>query len=152
MFGPSKTSLVAALLAEKTANAELRARVAQLTANFDWLASHVNELKIERAALLDRCIDIRLAGVPVIQREVASLPGADPNYQPQVNALPNVGDVLAKARDLVEDSKRPRAEQDGSLAAADLQAISFEDMGDEAARRAGVGHDPAGRLVYAGSD
>lgn len=149
MFGPSRRELAAALLVEKATNGELRARIAQLTAHFDWLSSHVNELKMERAALLERCIGVQLAGVPIIQREAtAALPGADPNYQPPVNVLPNVGDVLAKARDIVEDARRPRSEQRDSLAASDIGAISFEDMGDDAARSQGITHDDRGEVVY----
>lgn len=149
MFGPSRRKLHADLSAALAANAELRVRVAQLSAHFDWLSSHVNELKMERAALLERCIDVRLAGVPIIQREAtAALPGSDPNYQPPVNALPNLGDVLAKARELADDARRPQAEQRDTIAAADMQAISFEDMGDEHARRVGITHDKAGNVVY----
>lgn len=148
MFGPTRSELAGALLAANARNAELQARVAQLTAHFDWLSSHVNELKMERAALLERCIGLQLAGVPVIQREAtASLPGIDPNYVP-TGQLPNIGDILTKARDLVEDGKRPRSEQRDTLAGADMQGISFEDMGDEAALRAGISHDSQGELVH----
>lgn len=150
MFGPTKTQLVAKVVAQEATIGELRARIAQLTAHFDWLSSHVNELKMERAALLDRCIGVQLAGVPIIQREAtATLPGADPAYQPPVNVLPNVGDVLAKARDLVEDARRPRSERLDTLARADLGAISFDDMGDEAARAMGISHAPDGSVVHA---
>lgn len=147
MFGNGK--LVAALVAEKAVNAELRVQLARYIAHFDWLSSHVNELKIERAALLERCIGIQLGAVPVIQREsTAPLPGEDVNYVPPAGKLPNIGDILAKARDLVEDEKRPGSEQRNSLAAADMGAISFEDMGDDAAARAGITHGPGGSVVH----
>lgn len=147
MFGRMK--LVSALIAEKAVNTELRAEVARLTTHFDWLASHVNELKIERAALLERCIGIQLAAVPIIQREpTATLPGADPNYPlPPAGKLPNIGDILAKARDIVEDGRKPGADRQ-SLVSAEMAGISFEDMGDDAAALAGIQHAPDGSVVH----
>lgn len=138
--------LLAQLLAEKSITAELRARVASLEAHFDWIAAHVNELKIERAALLERCVGIQLAGVPVIERQSAPLPGADPAYAPTIP--PNLGDILNQAREIADDRRRPTSEQDRSIAAVDAGAVSFEDMGDARARDEGVTHNDRGEVVY----
>lgn len=146
MFGYGK--LVAALVAEKAVNAELRAQLAKADAHFNWLSQHVNELKLERAALLDRCVGIQLAAVPMIQRELVALPGEDVGYVPPGGRLPNIGDILAQAREIVEDGKRPKAEQAQSLAAADIGSVSFEDMGDDAAKRMGITHDVLGNVVH----
>lgn len=144
---------IAGLIAEVASQARqiaaLMAENARLQAHFDWLASHVNELKIERAALLERCIGIQLGAVPIITREpTGALPGADPAYVPIAGKLPNIGDILNKARELVDEGHKTPAEQE-SLVAAELGGINFEDMGDEAAARAGVTHDETGRVIYA---
>ncbi len=147
MFGFK--ALVAALVAEKAVNGELRARLARAEANFDWLSSHVNELKMERAALLERTIGLQLAGVPIIQRvasETGPLPGADPAYVPQ--KLPNIGDVLAKARDIT-DAARSGRQPEQSIASPGPIGIEFEDMGDDAAAAAGIRHANDGTVVYA---
>lgn len=139
----SNKELVAAL----AANAELRARIATLEAHFDWIAAHVNELKIERAALLERCVGIQLAGVPIIERQHTSLPGAAANYVP-TGPAPNLGDILSQAREIAADKRRPNSEQDRSIAAVDAGAVSFEDMGDDRARAEGVTHNQRGEVVY----
>lgn len=147
MFGTAR-ALVAALVAEKAVNAELRTQLAKAEANFDWLASHVNELKMERAALLERTIGLQLAGVPVIQRVAAqpsTLPGADPEYVPTGGKLPNIGDVLARAREIAEVAKHGGPEP--NIATPGPYGIDFEDMGDDAAHAAGMRHAADGTVV-----
>jgi hypothetical protein len=147
----TKAQLCVDLAAARAENTELRVQLARQTAHFDWLSSHVNELKLERAAMLERCLGIQLAGVPVIQRDptAPALPGVDPAYLPSELKGPPLGDVLAKARDIIGEQRRHGAEGRDTLAAADLQAISFEDMGDDQARALGVSHTPDGAVSYA---
>jgi hypothetical protein len=141
--------LAVALERETAINVELRTRLARAEANFDWLAQHVNELKLERAALFDRMLGFQLAGVPVIQRtENLPLPGADPSYQPTVTKHPAIGDIMAKARELTDAAKRG-APAETSLATPAPDEISFNDMGDEAAAAAGIRHAPDGSAIYA---
>lgn len=138
--------LVEALLTEAAVNAELRARIATLQAHFDWLAQHVNELKVERAALLERCLGIQLAAIPSIERsEPASLPGADVAYTPTPPMkTPRIGDILAQARELVDDRRRPAP----SVADAQVGGIEFEDMGDDRAAAEGITHATDGTVVH----
>jgi hypothetical protein len=141
-------AVLAALVSEQAVAVELRTRLARAEANFDWLASHVNELKLERAALLERCLGLQLAGVPFIQREAlaTALPGIDPGYAPALGRLPNLGDVLAKARELADVAKRGGEPETIASTAPDM--IVFEDMGDEAAAQAGIRHAADGTVVH----
>jgi hypothetical protein len=147
MFGGTK-ALVQALVAEKAINAELRTALARAEAHFDWLASHVNELKAERAALLERTLGLQLA-VPTIQRVAVTpsdpLPGADPLYTP--GKVLNIGDVLARAREIADVAKHGGPEP--SIASPGPAGIDFEDMGDDAAARAGLRHAADGTVVSA---
>jgi hypothetical protein len=140
-------------LLERAAKAEateilLRESLARQTAHFDWLAAVVNELKLERAALLERCLGLQLAGVPFIQRERTSvaLPGADPAYEPATGKLPNIGDVMAKARELADVAKRGGEPE--TMASTAPGMIVFEDMGDGAAAEAGIRHASDGSVVH----
>lgn len=140
-------NVTAELRAAQATITELRVQLARQTAHFDWLSAHVNELKLERAAMLERCLGIQLAGVPQIERSPV-LPGVDPSYLPTEFTKPPIGDVIAKARDIVGDARRPGAEGRDTIAAADLQSISFEDMGDELARTQGITHTRDGGVAY----
>jgi len=146
MFGSKR--IVEALLVEQALNAELRVQLARVQANFDWLAAHVNELKVERAALLERLLGLQLQTVATITRApTGPLPGADPGYQPPAHLrVPDLGDILAKARESVDAQRQPPA--DPSLVHADMAGISFEDMGDTAAAAAGIEHAPDGTVRY----
>lgn len=140
-------AIVQALIAEKAVNAELRGRVASLEAHFDWLSQHVNELKVERAALLERCIGVQLGAIPTIERSPANLPGADVAYTPSapmLSGISNIGDVLAKAREITEQSRRPTP----SVADQQVGGIEFEDMGDELAAAQGIRHGVDGTVVH----
>lgn len=98
--------------------AEHRQRAAVQQQNFDWLANHVNRLEIERATLMQRFMDVGVAA-PQIQRDPTAYVG--------------MGRPIA-----AED----RPNEDAGMALAAMMAGSFEDMGDEAAERLGVKHDP----------
>jgi hypothetical protein len=145
----TKAMLVEALITANVTIAELRSRNAQLAAHFDWLAAHVNELKLERAALFDRCLGLQLHAVPEIAREPLprELAGADAGYVPNVGKVGHIGDILEKARELVDERRRPGADRD-SRVGAEMAGISFEDMGDDAAKRAGITHAPDGTVVH----
>jgi hypothetical protein len=146
-FARADANVVAALIAEKSINGELRSMLAGERARFDWLAAHVNELKLERAALYARIgLDVP---VPTIERTASRpLPGADDNYVPPAgHQLANVGDTLARARERRDAAPNP------DLAARVLETLagplSFEDIGDEAAAALRIEHDRAGNLIDA---
>jgi len=124
----------------------VRAENARLQAHFDWLASHVNNITIERGVLFDKVLNVTFPAVPIIARE---LPGADPAYTPspiqgdvvKTHPDPALGDILAKAREIQDSARRGPIDQDGPL------HLSFDDMGDEAASRAGIFHAPDGTVA-----
>jgi hypothetical protein len=115
-----------ALAAEKAVNAELRVMLAQARANFDWLATRMHEIHLERAQLYER-LGVHVP-VPEIARTGAAMPAPD-NYTPPSNRP--VGDVLAMAREILDPKNKP-----ASL--ADLTELSFEDVGDDAAATLGL--------------
>lgn len=137
---------VAALLAVREHEVgTLKADNARLQAHFDWLAAHVNNLTMERGTLFDKVLNVTFPAVPIIAQQ---LPGADPNYQaappaPEVmgHPHPQLGDILAKAREIEAAARRGAIDQDGPL------GLSFDDMGDDAAARAGLMHAPDGTVV-----
>lgn len=109
--------------------AMFRQQAAVQQQNFDWLANHVNRLEGERAALLERVLHLGVV-VPQIGRTRAD-----------VAPLKTYGMGIP-----AED--RPVDEEPG-MALAAMQSGSFEDMGDEAAGRFGVTHDPrTGTVMY----
>lgn len=138
--------VAALLLARDLELATLKAENARLQANFDWLASHVNAITMERGVLFDKVLNVTFPAVPIIARE---LPGADPAYTPtpvagdvvKTHPDPALGDILAKAREIQDAVRRGPIDQDGPL------GLSFEDMGDEAAARAGITHAPDGTIA-----
>lgn len=143
----SRTDVAALLLARDHELGVLKAENARLQANFDWLASHVNAITMERGVLFDKVLNVTFPAVPIIARE---LPGADPAYTPtpvagdpvKTHPDPALGDILAKAREIQDAARRGPVAQDEPL------GISFEDMGDEAAARAGIQHAPDGTLAF----
>ena len=138
-----------ALVAAMAENGALRAQVARLESHCDWLMAHVNELKRERADLFAQMLGFQLAGVPVIARQAAALEGADPAYVPTAaDAKPgNIGDILAKAREIREAARAQGGAPESPLAAPGAE-LSFDDMGDDAAAKAGIRHASDGTLVY----
>ena len=148
MFGYYKLALkLAAAIAETGC---LRTELARAHAQADWLAAHVNELKVERAELLARAYGLAIP-VPTVEINRGNLAGADPNYGQQVDmgAAPKLplGDLLNQARDLAEAKKRGAGNQSNTAGYVD-----FEDMGDEEARDHGIGHNTAGEVVYQGEE
>lgn len=140
---------VAQLVAQKEINAKLEAALAAEKARVDWFMQHVNELKVERAALYER-LGVHLP-VPTIERvgpvhypSAAPLPGMDDNYVPPAGGQPaDLGNILATARDV-----RERAEQARRQPPMDLPFQGFDDIGDEAAAAIGAKHDGTGRVIY----
>jgi hypothetical protein len=120
MWVPAQTfnDLLARLAKAEALAADLRQRAAVQQQNFDWLANHVNRLEIERATLMQRFMDVGVVA-PQIQRDPTAYVG--------------MGRPVA-----AED----RTNEDTGMALAAMMAGSFEDMGDEAAERLGVKHDP----------
>lgn len=154
MFGgisKQVAEIVGHLVAEKAINAELRVQLARERERFDWIAAHVNELKLERAELYRR-IGIYVP-TPTIERTgVPDLPGADDGYQvPAGGKVADLGDLMASARDLKERAERTRL-SDIARAAEPVAGgggfDGFADIGDEAAAAIGAAHDGAGNLVY----
>jgi len=123
MTAKSFDGLLSRVRAADALTADMRQRYAVQQQNFDWLATHVNRLEVERAMLIQRLLSVGLA-VPTITREDAP-----------PTARPGMGEPL-RAED------RPTNEEPG-MALAAMQAGSFEDMGDAAAERFGVVHDNA---------
>lgn len=160
MFGfKSKLMLaleVARLNGELTA---VRTELARANAHFDWLASHVNELKLERAQIMDRVFGIQLPVAEILRQPAAPatpLAGADPNYTPTSSAadvapLPPLrqqgkGDLLAIAREIRD--RHARGQDSTDLVGQAVGAVSFEDMGEDEAKRQGIEHDANGELTY----
>jgi hypothetical protein len=139
--------LVACLVAEKTINAELRSQLVRERERFNWIAEHLHEMKLERAELFQRL------GLYVQVPEIArvgepSLPGVDDNYVvPAAGKVPDMGDLMAQARDLKERVKRTRLADivNGSESAGGDNP--FDDVGDAAAAAIGLAHDAAGVVV-----
>jgi hypothetical protein len=94
--------------------------------NVDWLMNHVNRLEVERSTLITRVLDIGLSAPQIARTQAPASPLG-------VLGIP------------IED--RPPGEDTG-MALAALQAGSFEDMGDEAAKLFGVEHDRLGGVQY----
>jgi hypothetical protein len=133
---------VADLRAAQQRIVQLEAENARLQAHFDWLAGHVNTLTIERGALFDKVLQVTWPAVPIIERQ--ELPGADANYRPlppdvKTRPDPQLGDILAKAREIERDVRRGKEPEVP-------YGIDFNDMGDEAAERAGIFHAPDGTV------
>jgi hypothetical protein len=138
MFGFTTVSL-ATLMQEKAINGELRALVASQRAQLEWFAAHVNELKVERAALFHKIgLDVP---VPTIELPPAApLPGMDDNYIPTAGKqVANIGDQLAR--------RREARDRRGPVAAPLANFSGFEDVGDAAARELGLTHDDVGNVL-----
>jgi hypothetical protein len=109
--------------------AELRKQLAVMQQNFDWLANHVNRLEAERSTLLQRVLDVGFVSPQIARQE------PPPAERVGMGAPINATD-------------RPEGEDPG-MALAAMMGGSFEDMGDEAAARFGVTHDPTtGTILY----
>lgn len=140
-------------------NAALNARVVELErqlaterSRFDWLSMHVNELKTERALLLERVLGLTVPVMTVEREESAPAPVPtreviDPAklreqvaYAPAPQGSP--GRVF-----------RPTEDTSAQIREAIEAGTLFEDVGDDRARRIGVGWDAEGNAVpvFAGS-
>lgn len=117
-------------------------------ANFDWLAAHVNELKAERAILLDRVLEVQVPVMSIAREPVqVEVPRAEPRLTPEALAdkvafmPPPQGErgTIFRPRTADEPTSAQMAE---AIAAGDL----FNDVGDDRAREMGLGWDEEGRL------
>jgi hypothetical protein len=107
---------------------DLRAKVAAQSQTIELLRVRLNELAEENAYLKGEKLGIPPVRVPVIDR-------VDPAQVPSsIVANPKV--------------KGRAAAPPPSLADLTTGNIGFEDMGDEAARRAGIAHDDNGHVIY----
>jgi hypothetical protein len=121
--------LLTRLQVAEALTAHLRQAAAVQQQNVDWLANHVNRMEIERSTLLQQVLHLSVVA-PQIAREDG----------PPTASL-GLGAPL-RADD------RPIDEEPG-MALAALQAGAFEDMGDDAAARFGVHHEPStGAVQY----
>ena len=108
---------------------QARQQLAVMQQNFDWLANHVNRLEAERSTLLQRVLDVGFVSPQIARQE------PPPAERVGMGAPINATD-------------RPEGEDPG-MALAAMMGGSFEDMGDEAAARFGVTHDPTtGTILY----
>ena len=133
---------VASEIAEKAITTHLRAELAAERARVDWFMQHINELKVERAALYAR-IGVHLP-VATIQRVDGAppLPGMDDGYAPPTGPGADFGNLLATARDLREKGEKAR------VAPAGMPDAIFEDVGDEIAEAIGATNREDGTLAY----
>lgn len=134
------------LAAERATRQSNERELTRLQATLEWLTTHVNELKTERAMLFQRALQVSLP-VPEIQ------------YTPQTEAREMPGGV---PMDLTPDVLRQVAARVGApvqvpangkpantpIGIADLTNVSFEDVGDVEAAREGIRHDRDGELAY----
>lgn len=144
-------------------NAELRARVASQQATIDWLSSHVNTLTHEKAAMMERLLELRYP-VPTIAREnerparpmeVFGRAIDDPEVPPHLQEAMRVGRAAHRGPAMADDPatqapRRPGAEEQyaNSIGVHQADGLSFEDMGDEAAAAQGIAHDGSGNVVF----
>lgn len=101
----------------------LTSQLSQLQSSFEWLTQHVNRLERERAELFARVLNLQLPAM-TLEREKA--PSISPS---QVVGVP--GDSY--------ENTIPALQAAGGL---------FEDVGDDAAARLGVGHDDMGNVKW----
>ena len=149
----SKLTLALKVAEQAGTIATLHMERARQQANLDWLMNHVNEMKLERAEILERALGIQIP-VPILAREPSPpLPGADPAYRPPAPAeapTPPLrtpqGDALNRLRDLRDAAMR--GEDVTHRANALMESGLFEDMGDEEAARQGVRHTGSGEVEY----
>ena len=114
---------------------------ARLATSCEWFASQVNQLNHERAVLLERILDLKIA-VP----EIAVAPAAAPPPGLTPERLRAMADRFAPA----PEGERGQIFNPKSTAVAEAENAMalFEDMDDETARRAGVSLTPDGELSF----
>lgn len=79
------------LTAVKTERDILRNQLLVTQTNFDWLRMKVNQLEMERAALMSKAYDIQVPAP-----EIARTPIVDPTLDPKNFSFEDLGDSLAK--------------------------------------------------------
>ena len=114
------------LTRERERSIVLRVRIQQLETTQEWLREHVNRLEQDRRILTETRLGLLLPQPTIERVEPAdtqtTAPGIDPG---SVHGTP-----------------------DDSIPLAQMMSAALEDMGDDAAGRMGIAHDPQGMLVY----
>ena len=111
----------------------LRETKAQQLATIDWLRLRVNQLE-RRCALLDA----RVTGIDPI--DIPQFERIDPGFAPGGTATPPKESGPSRAHAGVDRLPTPQDILAGN--------ISFEDMGDDAAKRHGIDHDDSGYVTH----
>jgi hypothetical protein len=126
---------------------ELEKALATERARFEWLSVHVNELKAERAILLDRVLGVQVPVMQIARAVDEPAPAAprrltpddlrnDVAYAPPPVGAP--GQVFRRP-----EASTVTAQMAEAMAAGDL----FNDVGDARAKEMGLGWDPEGNLA-----
>ncbi len=144
-----------ATLAEKSV---LEARIAAQQASADWLMARINSLEIERAALTERVLGIAFP-VPQIARMNEVPAGAVEAHGRPVEEMavpPHLAGAMRRMPAMAPPAAAERAtrpappdDYDASISALHAANVIFDDPGDDAAHKAGIGHDDLGNVTYA---
>lgn len=116
-------------------------RIASLEKHLQWLSEHVSRVESERAMLLQK---IGIGAVPMsVSYRAAPDAGSEildafERAARNIVGTPHEESPAAMEHDLPEDS----------MPSSLHQALSFEDMGDDAAGRAGIKTEPDGTVTY----
>jgi hypothetical protein len=118
--------------------ARLRATVAVLEANCQWLQDHVNAIRVERGVLFERVTGLRF---PIEQ--IHDTPRPTEALKEIAARLPVSGLPLP--------APNPNLVGTPATEAAPFRDVNpgvFEDMGDLSARKVGAAHADDGQVVY----
>lgn len=136
-------------LASAQAEAEMaKLELATKQQTIDWLATLVNDLRLERTILFNRVLDIQLPVAEFVRAgngapaPVPQTPDVPPDMPAQAAAALARFASNRKFTPLGDEPTNPVNGQ------AELGAAMFEDMGDAEARRQGVTHDETGAVRY----
>jgi hypothetical protein len=126
----------------RSQKAMLEVRCATAQNNVDWFAAQINELRLERAVIFERVLNLRVPTPQIAFTPAESLEGADTSYAPtrEGGAPQNYGDVLAIARDAAEVAARARADANSVLGGESISGL-FDDVGDKTAKALGLRHE-----------
>ncbi len=126
------------LAAAEVANAQLAAENARLTGQLEWFAQHVNELKVERAALFERVLEIQLPVMQIARVSAEVGPAAaTPADQPPRISPEQMRAQFTRVIAPPPPSGIPNAIGEAVRGAYEPDAL-FEDVGDERAARLGL--------------
>ena len=120
--------------------AMLEAEAARLRASCDWLAQHVSELKVERAQLFERVLNVSLPVISIAREDADERPSRPPELTPEV-----LRSMAARYAPMPTGERgtvfNPAVERPIPAAEAEAMAAMaiFEDVGDAKARELGLG-------------